>query len=360
MRAAMKRTYVIAEAGVNHNGNADLAFKLIDIAVEAGADAVKFQTFKADSLATVSAPKCGYQLATTDQHESQQAMLKRLELPYDLHVELLAYCQKKNIDFLSTAFDVESLFFLDRELNLPQFKVPSGEITNGPLLLEFARTKKPLILSTGMSTLGEIEQALSVIAFGLTDGSAPSLSAFKKAYLSEEGQRALRETVSLLHCTSLYPAPIDQVNLKAMETMCQSFGLPVGYSDHTAGISISIAAVARGAQIIEKHFTLDKSLPGPDHKASLEPHELNQMIKSIREVEAALGDGVKKPTLAELDTLTVVRKSLAASSDLMQDQLVDEENINILRPGTGKSPMYYWDILGQKIKNDIRQGELIE
>jgi N-acetylneuraminate synthase len=356
----MKRVFIIAEAGVNHNGSLDVAKQLVDVAVEAEADAVKFQTFKAENIVTAFAPKASYQIKTTASKETQLEMLKNIELSYESHLELLAYCKKKQIQFLSTAFDIESLLFLDKELSLPLFKISSGDITNGPLLLEFARARKPLILSTGMSTLGEVEQALSVIAFGLTDGNTPSWAAFKKAYLSEAGQSALREKVSLLHCTSLYPTSVEQVNLKAIETMRQSFNLPVGYSDHTDGISIAIAAVARGAEIVEKHFTLDKNLAGPDHKASLEPFELKLMVDSIREVEAALGDGVKKPTISELDTLNVARKSLVASSDLIQGQLIGEKNINILRPGTGKSPMQYWDILGKKIKNDVGQGEFIE
>ena len=306
----MKKVFLIAEAGVNHNGNKNLAFQLIDAAVSAGADAVKFQTFKAEKIALSTAPKAQYQLNTTDAKESQLEMLKKLELSPELHIELIRYCQQHAIQFMSTAFDFDSLAFLSREPNIKIFKIPSGEITNGPLLLQYAKLKKPLILSTGMSTIAEIEQALSVLAFGLLDLQRPSLSAFKAAYLSEAGQNALKQYVSLLHCTSRYPTPAHEVNLLAMDTMSAAFQLPVGYSDHTQGIAIPIAAVARGACIIEKHFTLDRSLPRPDHKASLEPDELKAMVVAIREIEQAMGDGIKKPFLSELETLMVARKSL--------------------------------------------------
>ncbi|MCH9644431.1 MAG: N-acetylneuraminate synthase [Gammaproteobacteria bacterium] len=356
----MQRTYVIAEAGVNHNGDEKLAFELVDIAVNAGADAVKFQTFVAEEVAIEGAPKAKYQLKMSNHSETQQEMLKKLELSHDSHERLLAYCKGNNIDFLSTAFDINSLRFLDQQLDLSRLKVPSGEITNGPLLLEFAKTKKPLILSTGMSTIGDIELALSVIAFGLINGDKPSLSAFKEAYLSKEGVAALKDKVSLLHCTSLYPAPFNEVNLRAIKTMRHAFGLPVGYSDHTEGIAVPIAAVACGAGVLEKHFTIDKNLPGPDHKASLCPDELKEMVKAIREVEMALGNSMKKPSIAELDTLQVARRSLIAASNLSEGQTIGVNDIRILRPATGRSPMSYWQVLGERLKVDLKQGDPIE
>lgn len=356
----MKPVFVIAEAGVNHNGEKNLAFKLVDIAAESGADAIKFQTFNAEKVASELAPKANYQNKTTDTKESHLAMLKKLELPYDWHQELKECSEKKGIQFLSTAFDLDSLDFLNNDLQIDTFKIPSGEITNGPLLLEYARTKKNLILSTGMSTLADIESALGVLAFGLIDGKEPNSEAFKRAYLSKQGQAALKEKVALLHCTSLYPAPAETANLQAMDTLRQSFGLPVGYSDHTTGTCISVAAAARGACIIEKHFTLSRKLDGPDHKASLEPTELAEMIESIRRVEKALGDGVKKPCEAELDTLKVARRSLYARRQIKQGDTISAEDIKILRPATGRNPMHYWMVIESKANRQIEEGDLIE
>ncbi|HHY20996.1 MAG TPA: N-acetylneuraminate synthase, partial [Bacilli bacterium] len=296
----MKKTFIIAEAGVNHNGSLQMAKELIDVATEAGADAVKFQTFRAGELASEVAPKAEYQLETTSSSESQFEMLKKLELTVEAHQELIDYCREKNIQFLSTPFDFPSVKLLTETFDLPIIKIPSGEITNAPLLLEIAKTKRKIILSTGMSTLGEIEQALSVLAYGLTsDCVTPSLEAFNDAFCSTEGQEALIKYVSLLHCTTEYPTPFSEVNLRVIDTLAQAFGLPVGFSDHTVGITAPIAAVARGATIIEKHFTLDRNLPGPDHKASLEPRELTGMVKAIRETELALGQPYKIPTVSE-------------------------------------------------------------
>ena len=356
----MNRVFVIAEAGVNHNGSKELARQLIDVAVDSGADAVKFQTFSAEKVASLSAPKASYQNKTTDSSESHLTMLKKLELPYDWHPELKCYAEDRKIQFLSTAFDAESLCFLNKQLQLNMLKIPSGEITNGPFLLEYAKTKKSLILSTGMSTLAEIEFALSVLAFGLVDGEHPSTCAFKLAYLSKEGQAALKEKVSLLHCTSLYPAPVESVNLQAMDTLRQAFGLIVGYSDHTAGTCIAIAAVARGAKIIEKHFTLSRDLEGPDHLASLEPDELKSMITDIRSVEKALGDGAKRPCIEELDTLRVARRSLYAKRKIEKGAKMGVDDIDILRPATGSSPMNYWSILGIEAHRTFEKGDLIE
>ena len=347
----MKRggsTYIIAEAGVNHNGSLDLARQLIDVAADAGADAVKFQTFKAQNLVSKSAAKADYQVNTTGSVESQFDMIQKLELDESAHRELISHCHARNIEFLSTPFDHASVDLLAATLDLPLLKIPSGEITNGPLLLKVARTGKPLILSTGMSTLEEVQEALGVLAFGLLGSEQPpSLEGFRRAFASEEGRAVLRQKVSLLHCTTEYPAPLAEVNLRAMDTLAEAFGLPVGYSDHTTGITIPVAAVARGAVIIEKHFTMDRSLPGPDHQASLEPDELRAMVRSIREVETALGDGVKRPTASELKNLPVARKSLVASAEIIAGEAFTAEKLAVKRPGNGVSPMQFWDFLGR-------------
>jgi N-acetylneuraminate synthase len=358
----MKNIYIIAEAGVNHNGNRETAFKLIDSAVASGADAVKFQTFKAENLVTKSADKAAYQKETTDNSETHFEMLKKLELPYDLHYELIAYCQKYEIDFLSTAFDLESLEFLVSNLKLKTLKIPSGEITNGPLLLAHANVGCNLILSTGMATLGEIEEALSVLAFGLINGQSikPSKIAFQQAYLSVEGQEMLKDKVTILHCTTEYPAPPNEINLNAMQTMRNAFGLQTGYSDHSEGITVPIAATVMGATVIEKHFTLDRTLPGPDHKASLEPGELKEMVKAIRIVEQSMGDGIKGPIPSETKNSPVVRKSLIASKDIKQGEKFSEDNMTVKRPGTGISPIEYWGMLGKIAHSDIMQDTLID
>ncbi len=354
-------TVVIAEAGVNHNGSRELAFKLVDAAKVAGADIVKFQTFKAKNLASKLAQQAEYQVENTQKEESQLAMLKRLELPYELHHELIDYCNKVGIEFLSTAFDSESLSFLVNDLGLKTLKLPSGEITNAPLILEHARTGCDIILSTGMATLAEVEDALGVIAFGLTQDkfSHPSSNAFKEAYASLEGQSALREKVTILHCTTEYPAPMNEINLRAMDTLGSSFGLRAGYSDHSEGITIPIAAVARGAVLIEKHFTLDKTMEGPDHKASLEPHELSAMVEAIRNVECALGSGVKSPTNSEVKNKAVARKSLVAMADIATGELFTIDNVTVKRPGTGISPFQYWEMLGERSLKSYKQDEEI-
>lgn len=354
-------TYIIAEVGVNHNGSLDMARKLIDIAADAGADAVKFQTFKAQNLVSKSAPKAEYQVSTTGTDESQFDMISKLELDETAHRHLMAHCQEKGIQFLSTPFDFESVDLLSKTFGLPCLKVPSGEITNGPLLLYVAQAGKPVILSTGMSTLDEVEQALGVLAYGFVgDGQNPSLEAFQKAFLSAEGQAALRDNVRLLHCTTEYPAPFEDVNLRAMDTLADTFKLPVGFSDHTSGIAITIAAVARGAVVIEKHFTLDRNLPGPDHRASLEPDELKAMVRSIREVEVALGGGIKQPAASELKNLSVARQSLVARTEIKADEVFTTENLGAKRPGNGVSPMEYWDFLGRKAMCDYLQDEKVK
>ncbi len=354
-------TYIIAEAGVNHNGSLDMARQLIDVAAEAGADAVKFQTFKAQNLVSKSAPKADYQVGTTGANESQFDMIQKLELDESAHRQLMAHCQKRGIQFLSTPFDFESVDLLSDTFDLPCLKIPSGEITNGPLLLYVAQAGKPIILSTGMSTLDEVEQALGVLAYGFVgDGQSPSRDAFQEAFGSAEGQTALREKVRLLHCTTEYPAPFEDVNLRAMDTLAESFNLPVGFSDHTTGITVAIAAVARGAVVIEKHFTLDRNLSGPDHRASLEPSELKEMIRSIREVEMALGDGVKKPAASELKNLLVARQSLVAKSEIKAGEVFTPDNLGTKRPGDGVSPMTYWDFLGRKAVNDYQLDEKVK
>ena len=360
----MRSVYIIAEAGVNHNGQRDLAFQLVDSAVAAGADAVKFQTFKADKLVTKSAIKADYQQQSTGGDESQYAMLKRLELDHQTHHELIEYCQKKEIEFLSTAFDEESLDFLANDLGLSTFKLPSGEITNGPLLLAHARFGRNIILSTGMATLGEVEEALGVIAFGLLNWKnttqTPTRQAFREAYSSAEGQQKLKEKVTLLHCTTEYPAPVNEINLNAMITMRGAFGLQTGYSDHSEGITIPVAATAMGATLIEKHFTLDRELPGPDHQASLEPAELAEMIRSIRMVEQAMGDGIKSPTKSELRNRPIARKSLVAAVAIQAGDQYSKVNIAVKRPGTGITPMEYWEMLGKISLSSINEDEVIE
>lgn len=330
----MSEVFIIAEAGVNHNGDISLAKKLIDAASEAGADAVKFQSFKAEKLVTKTAEKANYQVETTDNQENQYAMIKKLELDYDKHQELIDYCTSKNILFLSSPFDLESIDLLNN-LGMEIFKIPSGEITNLPYLLKIAKLKKQVILSTGMATLGEIESALNV--------------------LKENGT----EHITILHCNTEYPTPMEDVNLKAMKTLSHAFKIDVGYSDHTLGIEIPIAAVAMGATIIEKHFTLDKNMEGPDHRASLEPDELREMISSIRNIEKALGNGLKTPTGSEKKNKSVARKSIVAKTDIKQGNIFSEDNLTIKRPGTGISPMFWNELIGKKATKDYLQDELI-
>ncbi|MFA4133389.1 MULTISPECIES: N-acetylneuraminate synthase [unclassified Brevibacillus] len=356
----MSNVFIIAEAGVNHNGSVEMAKQLILAAANAGADAVKFQTFKSEKVISKFAEKASYQKSTTGSDESQLEMVKKLELSAEAHYELMAYCDQCNIQFLSTPFDMESVDLLVEKMKVTLLKIPSGEITNGPLILKIAQTGLPVILSTGMATLGEIEQALSVLAFGYTvTNQSPSLQAFHNAFLSKAGQKALKEKVQLLQCTTEYPSPYEDVNLNAMNTMFHAFGLPVGLSDHTEGIAIPIAAVARGAIVIEKHFTLDKRLPGPDHKASLEPEELKAMVKSIRQVEVAIGSSLKTPAPSEIKNKEIARKSLVAARNIRSGETFTEENLMCKRPGNGISPMYYWEMIGQVAKKDYQEDEVI-
>lgn len=352
---------VIAEAGVNHNGSLERALAMVDAAAEARADVVKFQTFRAGNVISRKAPKAQYQVATTGTAESQLEMVRKLELTDSDHRTLLAYSKQRNITFLSTPFDLPSVRFLACELALPTIKIGSGEITNAPLLLEAARTQSRIILSTGMSTLAEVAAALGVLAFGFAaPGDAPpGRDAFQAAFASEAGKAALRDHVSLLHCTTEYPAPAEEANLRAMGTLEREFGLPVGLSDHSTGIHIAIAAVALGARIIEKHFTLDRGLPGPDHAASLEPAELASLVRAVRSVEAALGDGVKRPTRSESKNLPIARKSLVAAHAIRAGEAFSAANLTTKRPGDGRSPFDYWSLLGTTAKHGYEEDDVI-
>jgi N-acetylneuraminate synthase len=329
----MKKTFIIAEAGVNHNGDINLAYKLIDAAKEAGADAVKFQTFKSEKVISKKAEMAEYQKKNTGKEESQIEMIKRLELTYNDFSDLKKYCDKKGIMFLSTAFDNESIDFIDNLV--PIFKVPSGEINNFPYLEKIAQKNKPVIMSTGMANLSDIEKALKTIK-----------------NVNEDLD------ITVLHCTTNYPCPYDEVNLKAMNTIKNAFKVKVGYSDHTLGVEIPVAAVAMGAEIIEKHFTLDKTLPGPDHKASLEPRELKDMVEKIRNIEKALGDGIKKPNLSEEKIKSAARKSLVANMDLEKGTILKKENFEIKRPGNGISPEFLDILVGKKLVKDIKEDEI--
>jgi N-acetylneuraminate synthase len=348
----------IAEAGVNHNGDKDIAYKLIDAAVIAGADIVKFQTFDGAALASADAPKAAYQYITTDAAETQLDMLKCLELPKDWHFELSNYCQKQGIEFLSSPFDINSLRFLIDDLGMETIKVPSGEITNGPFILEIAKTANRIIVSTGMCTIDDVHGALGVLAFGLIGAPGiPSRDAFKAAFDSDTGQSVLKDKVTLLHCTSAYPTPLEDANVLAMVTLKDHFGLNVGFSDHTEGATAALSAAALGASIIEKHFTLDRDLPGPDHKASLEPNELSDLVHGIHTVSIALGDGIKMPQPSEIDTIDVIRKSLVTLSPIQEGEAFSPENLGAKRPGDGVSPMEYWDRLGTANPRQLSDGE---
>lgn len=355
---------IIAEAGVNHNGSDELALQLVEAAADAGADVVKFQTFRAKKLVTKSAQMADYQKANTGSDTSQFEMLSRLELSHDTHLKLLRRCNELGVEFLSTAFDEESLQFLVSEVGLKRLKLPSGEITNAPLVLAHAQTGLHIVVSTGMATLSEIELALGVIAYGymLHSGLSmgrPCKAAFNEAYCSSDGRRLLEEKVTLLHCTTEYPAPLNEVNLRAMRTLNEAFSLPVGYSDHTQGIEIPVAATALGACIIEKHFTLNKSMEGPDHKASLEPSELKAMIEGIRNVTLAMGNGVKSPTLSEVRNKNIARKSLVASRSIAKGESFSYDNLVVMRPGSGMSPYEFWEVLGKPAPQVFAEGEII-
>jgi N,N'-diacetyllegionaminate synthase len=330
------KVLIIAEAGVNHNGDLSLARKLIDVAADAGADLVKFQTFSADRLVTCTAAKADYQKRATDSKESQQEMLRRLELSATMHEELIAHCAAREIGFFSTGFDIESIDLLVA-LGQDRFKIPSGEITNLPYLRHIGRMGKPVILSTGMAEMDEIEAALVAL----------------------EAAGTIRSSVTVLHCTTEYPAPMEEVNLRAMLSIRQALGVEVGYSDHTSGIEVAIAAVALGASVIEKHFTIDRNLPGPDHKASLEPEELRTMVAAIRNVEIALGDGIKRLTPSEERNRLLARKSLVAKLPIKVGEVLSSLNVTTKRPGTGISPMRWDEMIGKLAERDYKEDELI-
>lgn len=361
MAHAPDHVLVIAEAGVNHNGSVELGLRLIDAAAEAGADIVKFQTFKADRLTAGSAPKAAYQRRDGDPGESQRDMLRRLELDEAAFHRLAEHCGVRGIEFLSTPFDEDSLDFLTRAMPIRRLKLPSGEITNGPLLLRAAASGFPLILSTGMASLGEIETALGVLSFGAIGGAgAPDQAAFQAALSSVDGRRWLGANLTLLHCTSEYPAPLAEVNLRAMASLATAFGVAVGYSDHTEGITVPVAAVACGARVIEKHFTLDRSLPGPDHRASLAPPELAAMVRAIRDTELALGSPWKGLQPGEAETRQVARKSLVAATAIGAGEPFSQVNLTARRPGGGRSPMALWELLGRPAPRPYAAGEPID
>jgi len=354
------KTFVIAEAGVNHNGSVEMAKQLVDAAVAAEADAVKFQTFKTESIVSRFAAKANYQKETTGSKNSQFEMIKELELEEHNQKKLFDYCKEKGIQFLSTPYDLESVDFLAFELDLPILKIASAEITNGPLLLRAAQAQKSIILSTGMCEPNEIETALAVLAFGYTEKKVkPYSGCFKQAYSSSNGKSALMDKVKLLQCTTEYPAPYDEINLLAMKSLKDLFCLPVGYSDHTLGIEISLAATAMGASIIEKHYTLDRKLPGPDHRASLEPDELKKMIQGIRRIERAIGTPNKTCSPCEKKNRPVMRKSLIANKKIQKGERLTEQNLIIKRPGDGVSPMQYWDYIGKSADKDYEPDEKI-
>ncbi|MCU1762128.1 N-acetylneuraminate synthase [Pseudomonas sp. 14P_8.1_Bac3] len=360
MKQSNKDTvYIIAEAGVNHNGDRALAFALVDAAADAGADAVKFQTFNAVRLASRHAPKASYQKKSTDESESQLSMLKKLELPREWHGELQRYARGKGIEFLSTAFDADSLEFLS-DLGMPFFKVPSGELTNGPLLWQFAHTGKKLILSTGMATLSEVEQALAIVAHALQHSQEPAnMDEVWRCWGMIECRERLVGHVTLLHCTSQYPTPWSEVNLKAMDTLANAFNLDVGYSDHTEGCLIPVAAVARGARVIEKHFTLDRSLPGPDHKASLEPDELKRMVSEIRALELALGSACKAPQASEWDTRKAARQQVVAAREIAAGSELVREDLTTARSGHGLPATALWELIGTVSVRAYGAGDVI-
>jgi N,N'-diacetyllegionaminate synthase len=333
----MNRVFIIAEAGVNHNGSLDIAKKMVDAAVEAGADAIKFQTFQAAELVSKFAPKAEYQKKSTQSNESQLEMIKKLELDLPTHQELLNYCRAQGIKFLSTPFDMPSIDLLN-DLGLDIFKIPSGEIVTFPYLKKIGGLKKKVILSTGMADLGEIEDALDILIKAGT----------------------LKENITVLHCNTEYPSPMSDVNLLAMVTIREAFKIKVGYSDHTLGIEVPIAAVALGATIIEKHFTLDRTMEGPDHKASLETGELKAVVNAIRNIEAALGDGIKRTSPSEEKNKLIARKSIVAARFIKKGEIFSEENISVKRPGSGISPVFWDSVIGCRASKDFQEDELIE
>lgn len=357
----MKNTYIIAEAGVNHNGSIEMAKELIKVAKEAGVDAVKFQTFHAENLVTKEAMQADYQVENLGEATSQYEMLKKLELSFDEFISLKNYCDEIGIEFLSTPFDHDSVDFLVDELQMQTVKIPSGELTNSPFIHYIATKQKKMIISTGMATVDEIHEALAFVAYGLarpdTDVSIERVHSF---YKTKEAKDILKKFVTVLHCTTEYPAPVETINLKAINQLSKELGLPIGFSDHSQGITIPIASISIGATVIEKHFTLNRALPGPDHIASLEPSELTAMVEGIRQVERALGTGIKQPTVNEMKNRVAARKSIVASADIKQGEILNKSNIAIKRPGKGMSPSKYWSLLGKKATKSYQRDEQID
>lgn len=353
--------FIIAEAGVNHNGSVDTAKELIRAAAMCGVDAVKFQTFQATSLIARSAPKAAYQVASGPENEGQLEMVRALELPWTAWKELIACCEAEGVRFLSTPFDAVSLRLLVDDLQMPVVKIGSGEISNAPFLLDVARTQLPVILSTGMSTLGDVEEALGVFAWAWTgEPGAAGRDSFMRARYTDEGQRSLLTRMTLLQCVTEYPTPFDAVNLRGMDTLRQAFGLPVGFSDHTLGWAVPLAAVARGATVIEKHFTLSQSMEGPDHRASLEPDQMRAMVEAIRQVEACLGSPVKGPSRVEWGNRGVARRGLVAARDLPVGHVIAPADITSKRPANGLAPMDYWDVVGRRLRSALSEESPIQ
>ena len=353
----MEKTYIIAEIGVNHNGDLNLAKNMIDAASESGADAVKFQTYKTELLVSENTEKAQYQKDNCpDASESQFQMLKKLELDEKSHYELLDYANSKGMDFISTPFDMQSAEFLINDLQVPTIKIPSGEIVNGPLLYRISKAGLPIILSTGMANEEEIRMALNIIGQGMSEQTGyPS----PDTHLNDDQIELVKDKVTLLLCTTAYPTPVEDVNLMAMENMEKIYGTRVGISDHTEGVAVSVAAVARGACLVEKHFTLDKSMPGPDHKASLVPDEFKRLVDEIRIVERAMGDPVKKSNPSEIPNITIARQGLISSCDIKKGEMFSEKNLTSRRPATGVSPMKYWSLIGTEAKRSYKEGEPI-
>lgn len=354
-------TYIIAEAGVNHNGSFEMACKLVDIAKAAGADAVKFQTFNTDLLVTKKAPQAAYQSENMGKSISQYEMLKKLELSFQEFHNLSVYCHAQNIEFLSTPFDTKSVDFLVDNIHIKTIKIPSGELTNSPFIHYISTKRLPIILSTGMATIKEIHDALSFIAYGLSFPSKDvQLDCVKSFYKTEASQKILKDYVTVLHCTTSYPTELEDVNLNSMGYLREELMLSIGFSDHSEGILVPIAAVAKGAKVIEKHFTMNKSLPGPDHKASLNPTELADMVTGIRLIEKTLGTLKKEPTNREMKNRDAARKSLFISKDILAGETFSKNHICIKRPGNGMSPLQYWNLLGKQSSKDYKEGDMIE
>jgi len=353
-------TIIIAEAGVNHNGSLERALEMVDVAASAGADFIKFQSFRATRLVTKNAEKAQYQIANTSSDETQFEMLKALELNKDEHLKLLERCSQKNIKFLSTAFDHIGLKFLSDELKLPTIKISSGDLTNPLILLQASWSAKQIILSTGMANLAEIRDALSIMAYGYYSHDYPKTKdECAVAWNNKMARQKVLDQVSLLHCTTEYPTPFEEVNLNVMNELRENFGISVGYSDHTVGTLVPVAAVAQGAKIIEKHFTLDKRLPGPDHKASLEPEELKDMVEKIRITEKLGGSKIKKPVASEIKNIPIARKSIVAAKKIKAGDNFSLDNLTVKRPGDGICPFEIWDLIGQQSEKNYNEDEKI-